>query len=126
MKGDNGMDRKEICKKYGFTDCFRKMEQMDEVDRNVGFVKFNIPDPDNIECKNGEGVWGWVDTESRRKYNDDSFFGKIEAILCSNPFNYGGVLLQGFKVMLKCNGPDRPILDPDWARAMILDKSWLN
>ena len=120
------MNRSEILKKYGFTDCSKKMEKMNEVDRNSGFVKFNIPDPEDIECENGEGVWGWVDTESKKKYNDDSFFGKIEAILCNNPLNYYGILVQGIKVILKCNGPARPILDPEWVKAMIIDKECIN
>ena len=78
-----------------------------------GYIKFNIRSQ-NQDCY-PEGVWGWVAPEEKKKYQDDSFAGKITAILCNDPiFNYRGDLVYGDEVVLQCNGKLRAYLDPEW------------
>ena len=90
------------------------IESMSKEDFNAGLIKFNIPDEDNIGSTNGEGVWGHVTAEDKKKYNDDSFYDTITAILLNQPLNYYGRLNWGDEVVLRCHGDKRPTLDPQW------------
>ena len=93
------------------------IELLTKEDRlNAGLIKFNIPDEDDIYSKNGEGVWGWVTHDDKTKYNNDRYYGEITAILLNQPLNYFGRLNWGDEVKLKCQGANRPILDPDWVK----------
>ena len=83
---------------------------------NAGLIKFNIPDEDNIHSNNGEGVWGWVISEDKKKYDNDKYHGELVAILLNQPLNYFGRLKWGDEVKLKCHGENRPTLDPDWVK----------
>lgn len=92
------------------------IESLDKKDFDEGLIKFNIPDEDRIYSLNGEGVWGWVNQEDRKKYYDDTYEGKITAILCNTPLNYYGILKWGDEVMLQCHRDNRPTLAPDWVK----------
>ena len=83
---------------------------------NAGYLKFNIPDEDNPTSLNGEGVWGWATPDEKRKYDDDTYKGKIVAILMNQPIEYYGRLNYGDEVVLKCHGDGRPTLDPEWVK----------
>ena len=87
-------------------------EQLD-----AGYFKFNIPDEDHITSLNGEGVWGWTTPDEKKKYNDDTYNGKITAILMNQPIEYYGRLHWGDEVVLQCHGDSRPTLDPEWVKA---------
>ena len=86
----------------------------------VGLIKFNIPDEDDIYSNNGEGVWGWVTPEDKEKYNDDSYVGQIVAILLNIPLNYYGRLGWGDEVVLDCHGENRPTLSPEWVNEYLI------
>lgn len=90
------------------------IESLSKDEFNVGLIKFNIPDEDSIGSTSGEGVWGYATAEDKAKYNDDSFYGKITAILLNQPLNYYGRLNWGDEVTLQCHGDQRPTLDPNW------------
>ena len=96
------------------------IESLTEEQFKAGCIKFNIPDEDRIESKNGEGVWGWVTPEDKAKYNDDTFCGKMKAILLNVPLNYFPRLKWGTEVVIKCHGPNRPTLDPKWVHEELL------
>ena len=86
--------------------------QMTEEQQKAGYIKFNIQDKTDPYSLNGEGVWGWVSPEDKEKYNDDNYTGNITAILLNVPFSCD--LSWGDEVVLKCNGENRPTLDPVW------------
>lgn len=86
----------------------------------AGQIKFNIPDEEQIYSKNGEGVWGWVTPEDKRNYDDDTFNGKIKAVLLNSPLNYFGRLVWGAEVVLQCHGAERPTLDPEWVTEYLM------
>ena len=92
------------------------LEGMTEKKLKAGYIKFNIPSPDNIDCLNGEGVWGWVPEKDKPLYHSDDYHGNLFAILCNDPMYYGGQLKVGDIVTLKCHGESRPTLDPKWVR----------
>lgn len=92
------------------------IESLAKEDFEKGLIKFNIPDEDRIDSLNGEGVWGWASQEDREKYYDDTYEGKIIAILCNTPLNYCGILRWGDEVVLQCHGDNRPTLAPDWVK----------
>lgn len=91
-------------------------DSLGDDERNAGYIKFNIPNPETPHDLNGEGVWGWVPPEDKQKYDDDSFTGNLTVILCNDPLYYSGILLAGQEVVVRCNGDKRPILDPDWVQ----------
>lgn len=90
------------------------IEKLSEEQFNRGCIKFNIPDEKHIYSSNGEGIWGWVTDEDKKKYNDDSYYGKLTVILLNQPLEYYGRLNWGDEVVVQCHGNDRPTLDPDW------------
>ena len=90
------------------------MHSLNNRQREDGYIKFNIP-PEHPSAY-PEGVWGWVSGEDKKKYQNNSFCGKITAILCNNPLNYCGLLEYGSEVVIKCNGEYRAELDPAWMR----------
>lgn len=113
---DDALSKKKISEKLGITWEGDFLDSLSEYEQNAGFIKFNIPSPDTPESLNGEGFWGWVSPEDKEKYDDDSFYGKLAVILCNDPIHYYGQLLAGQKVIVRCNGASRPILDPEWAQ----------
>ena len=98
------------------------LETLPEDQYNAGLIKFNIPDEDRIDSLNGEGVWGWVSPEDKKKYDDDKYQGKITAILLNWPINYFGILSWGDELVLQCHGGNRPTLDPEWVKSNILNQ----
>ena len=88
---------------------------------SAGYLKFNIPDEDNPTCLNGEGVWGWATPDEKEKYDNDTYNGKITAILMNQPIEYYGRLNWGDEVILKCHGDSRPTLDPEWVKENLTD-----
>lgn len=84
--------------------------------KKAGYIKFNLPDERNPHALNGEGVWGWVTPEDKRKHDNDGYHGKITAILLNVSLRYADRLPWGTEVVLCCHGCHRPTLDPDWAR----------
>ena len=92
------------------------LQSLSEEESTAGYVKFNIPSPESPYDLNGEGVWGWLDPESIKLYEDDTYEGRLEAILANSPLNYGGLLGPGMAVTILCHGDSRPTLDPEWVR----------
>ena len=92
------------------------IENMDKEDFEKGLIKFNIPDEDRPSSLNGEGVWGWVTQEDKEKHDDNTYKGKITAILVNHPLTYYGILGWGDEVVLQCHGDSRPTLAPDWVK----------
>lgn len=88
---------------------------MDKEDFEKGLIKFNIPDEDRINSLNGEGVWGWVTQEDKEKHDDNTYKGKITAILVNHPLNYYGILRWGDEVVT-VPWSSRPTLAPDWVK----------
>lgn len=79
------------------------IESMDSAVLEAGYIKFNLPD---------EGVWAYASPEDKKKYDDDSYFGKITAILLNPPLFSN--LNWGDEVTLICHGANRPTLDPEF------------
>ncbi len=98
--------------------CF--IEEMSEPEYNAGLIKFNITDEDSINALSGEGVWGWTTPKDKEKYNDDSYYGQISAVLLNTPLNYYGRLNWADEVMLDCHGNNRPTLSPKWVEEYLL------
>lgn len=96
------------------------LEALTEEQLKAGYLKFNIPDENEITSLNGEGVWGWATPEEKLKYNDDTYKGKITAILMNQPIEYYGRLHWGDEVIIQCHGEDRPTLDPEWVKENLL------
>lgn len=90
------------------------IESMSKEEFDKGLIKFNIPDEDRINNLYGEGVWGWATQEDKEKYDDNTYEGKIVAILLNTSLNYYGILKWGDEVVLQCHGDNAPTLDPDW------------
>ena len=90
----------------------KMIEDMDQATLQAGYIKFNLPDSDDIYALSGEGVWGYVSPEDKQKYNDDNYFGKITAILLNQPICCN--LNWGDEVVLVCHGSNRPTLDPEF------------
>ena len=105
---------KEIINKREF------VKQLSENEFNAGLFKFNIPDFDDINSLNGEGVWGWLAPEEYKKYDDDTFFGKVTAILLNPPLNYYPILKWASEVVVQCHGDYRPTLDPEWVKEYLM------
>ena len=97
------------------------LENLSEEELNAGYIKFNIPDPKWPYNLSGEGVGGWCNPSDKVKYDDDSYTGKIIAILSNWPLNYMGLLKWGSQVQLVCHGSGRPTLDPEWITEIIKD-----
>lgn len=116
------MDNKKIAERYGLTWKGDFFEALSDQEKKAGYIKFNIPDPTDMSNLNGEGVWGWVTPEDKVKYEDDSYYGNVNAILCGNSARYMGLLVAGVEVVIRCNGEKRPILDPDWAEETLFHK----
>lgn len=110
------LEVKELCESRGLVYKGDFLETLSEEELNAGYMKFNIPDEDNIHSLNGEGVWGWMTKEDEELYNDDNYHGKAKAILCNDPLNYMGVLFWGCEVELVCHGDCRPTLSPEWIK----------
>lgn len=101
------------------------IKAMDDYIYNCGLVKFNIPEPENIgKTTNGEGVCGWIRPEDMIKYTDDEFYGELKCVLLNNSLHFNGILKWGIQVVIKCNGPDRPVISPEWVKENILNKLW--
>ena len=83
---------------------------------NAGYLKFNIPDEDNPAGLSGEGVCGWATQDEKKKYDNDTYNGKITAIIMNQPIEYYGRLNWGDEVVLQCHGDSRPTLDPEWVK----------
>lgn len=92
------------------------IENMDKEDFKRGLIIFNIPDENRIYSLNEEGVWGWVTQEDKEKHDDNTYKGKITAILVNHSLNYYGILRWGDEVVLQCHGDNRPTLAPDWVK----------
>lgn len=90
------------------------LENLGKEELKKGYIKFNIPDENDMYSLNGEGVWAYVSEEDKEKYFDDSYKGKILAILCDDPINHANILSYGTEVVLQCHGKDRATLDPEW------------
>ena len=88
---------------------------------NAGYLKFNIPDEDNPTDLSGEGVWGWTTPDEKKKYDDDTYNGKIVAILTNQPIEYYGRLNWGDEVVLQCHGDSRPTDTRSWMGKRKLD-----
>ena len=112
---------KEWAEKTGLT--YRKDEilALPYEKRKGGYLMFNIPNPETPNNLSGEGVWAWADPESKAKYDDNQYNGKLTVVLCSDPMYYGGVLCEGVEVVIRCNGGIRPILDPEWVKERLID-----
>ena len=87
----------------------------------AGYIRFNVPNKDNPTCLNGEVVFGWVSPEEKEKYDDDTYNGKIKAILTSQPKEYYGRFNYGDEVILQCHGDSSPTLDPEWIKEILTD-----
>lgn len=114
---------KMICDEHGIKtpDISDLHEYADKLNMNdIGYIKFGIPSQHDIYSLEGESVWGYLDTEDIEKWKDDNYHGKVNAILCNDPFNYYSHLKNGMRVVLKCHGNLRPTLDPDWVKENIL------
>ena len=111
---------KEITEELGLTWKGDFMDALSEEEKDAGYMKFNIPSPNTPEALNGEGVWGWMSPENKKKYEDDNFIGELPAILCNDSFTYFGRLFAGQEVVVRCTGSTRPILDPEWVREHLL------
>lgn len=98
-----------------------ELEALPETKLWPGYANFNIPNPETPDSFDGESVWCWLDPESKAKYENDRYAGKLTAILCDNPKSYGGVLFDGIEVVIRCNRDKRPVLDPDWAQEKLID-----
>ena len=114
-------NRKARAREAGLTWRGDELDALPESELRAGYVKFNIPKPETPECPNGEGVWGWADPDSKAKYDDDSYHGKLTVILCNDPVQYDDILCSGTEVVIQCNGENRPILDPEWVREKLVD-----
>lgn len=115
---------KKLVESRGMTYKGDWFENLSEEEKNAGYIKFNIPDEDNPHKTGGEGVWGWVTPENKKKYDDDNCYDVIKAILCNSPLNYMGFLFWGVEVEIKCNGDCRPTLNPEWVKKYIIDTEW--
>ena len=98
-----------------------ELDALPETELWPGYVTFNIPNPETPDSFDGESVWCWLDRESKAKYEDDHYSGKLTAILCDNPESYGGVLFEGIEVVIQCNRDKRPILDQGWVKEKLID-----
>lgn len=90
------------------------IENMHPEKLKAGCIKFNIPSCEDIYSGNGEGVWGYADEVNKKKYEDNSYTGKITVILLNQPFEYFDKLNWGDEVTLVCHGSNRPTLDPEF------------
>lgn len=97
-----------------------EVEAMSDTERQAGLLKFNIPGPQNPDCLNGEGIFAWANPDSKKLYNDDGYFGKLTVILANDSWTYD-CLRMGVEVVIRCNGANRPILDPEWAKEKLFD-----
>lgn len=112
---------KELAKSMGLKWRKDELDALPETELWPGYVTFNIPNPETPDSFDGESVWCWLDPESKAKYENDRYSGKLTAILCDNPESYGGVLFEGIEVVIRCNRDKRPILDPDWVKEKLVD-----
>ena len=56
----------------------------------------------------------------KRKYDDNTYKGKIVAILMNQPIEYYGRLNYGDEVVLQCHGDGRPTLDHEWVKENLI------
>lgn len=115
---------KALCEIRGLPFKAEFLDGLSEQELNAGYIKFNIPSMDNLRSMNGEGVWGWVTPEEKKKYTDDKYTGEITAILCNVPLNFHGILWYGSEVKLTCHGSSRPTLSKQWVEDNILNAEW--
>lgn len=117
---------KVLCEKRNLPYKADFLDGLSDEQRNDGYIKFNIPDEENLGSLNGEGVWGWVTPEDKDKWADDTFTGEITAILCNSPLNFCGILWYGSEVKITCHGNKRPTLSKRWVEENILNTEWFD
>lgn len=115
-----------LCESRGLPYKAEFMEMLSDEELQAGYMKFNIPDVDSLYDGNGEGVWGWMTPEDKEKYNDDTFFGELPAVLLNTPINYYGILWWGCEVVVQCRGNERPVLSPEWVKDKIFATHWFH
>lgn len=113
-----------LCNERGLPYKGKFLEGLSQEELDAGYMKFNIPDVDNLDSLNGEGVWGWMKPEDKVKYQDDKFYGELTAILCDYPLNFCGILWCGSEVVVQCHGNNRPTLSKRWVEEKILAAPW--
>lgn len=96
------------------------MNSLTEEELHSGYIKFNIPNDGSGHRFASEGIWGWVTPENKKKYNDDTCFEKITAILCNDPLNFANRLKLFDEVVIQCMGKERPVLDNDFIHEYLL------
>ena len=118
MNQDN---RKESAESKGFKWRLDELNALPDNQLWAGLANVNIPNPETPDSFDGESVWCWLDPESKAKYEDDRYSGKLTAILCDAPKSYDGVLAEGIEVVILCKKEKRPILDPGWVKENLID-----
>ena len=111
-------DIKKLCEERGIIYKADFMDGLSEKQFDEGCIKLYIPADGNGGC--GEGIWGWITPEDKKKYMDDNFYGEIKSVLCNNPINYFGILFWGCEIPIICQGKDRPILSEDYIKNVLL------
>ena len=81
-------DIKKLCEERGIIYKADFMDGLSEKQFDEGCIKLYIPADGNGGC--GEGIWGLITPEDKKKYMDDNFYGEIKSVLCNNPINYFG------------------------------------
>ena len=121
MKGNITHEQlKAELEKIGLTYRGDEVEAMSDMERQAGLLKFNIPDPQTPDRLNGEGIFAWANPDSKKLYNDDGYFDKMTVILANDSWTYD-CLRMGVEVIIRCNGANRPILDPEWVKEKLFD-----
>ena len=113
--------------KFGLTYRGDEIDAMTNKEFTDRVVKFNIPNPAEPTCLNGEEVWGLVNgKEDKADYDNDKYFGKLSVILCNTPLYYSDILHWGVEVVIQCNGSNCPILDPEWISSILRKQRCIN
>ncbi len=102
-----------------FNDRSEEMKDKSQEELLSGYTMINIINDGQEFPFVSEGVWVWITPEDKKKYNDDTYTGKLKGILCNNPILYGVLLHFGIEVQIECKGDKRGELDAEWINSII-------
>lgn len=119
-------DIKALCEARNLPFKADFLETLSEQELHAGYIKFNIPDMNDMDSLNGESVWGWVTPEEKKKHADSSYTGELTAILCNVPLNFYRILWYGSEVKLTCHGESCPTLSKQWVHDNIFGTEWFS
>lgn len=115
---------KELVESRGMVYKGEFLSNVTEEEFSKGMRKVNLPEIDDLDSPNGEGVWVYVQPEDRDLYDGYSKGNIINVILANTSLYYPDIIFWGSEVPVRLNGTSRPTLSKEWVTEKILESDW--